>query len=392
MKKFCSKCPFEFHISDYKLIFVFIFPICEILNTKIKEKYLNTYYEFFLTFPTYLSYLFSFIFIIILKIRNSNQGKKEEINQRTNSEVNNKGIINIELDKQNKMNFIKNIIYIIILSGISMAFSHFDYESYHDRRTIGLSYKILIFFLLSYLILKYKYAKHNYITMGINTFTLIIKYAITIVETDSEEYVGKHIWFYFVYALCFCLYFIFGKYYMETYYKTPYFIMFTVGLIISIILIIIALIKYLAGYDSDIFNGFNKNVDSIENIFWFIGDILTQFGMYLGLFITVYYFTPCHTIISENIMEIGYYIIDFNQNEELWEGKNINLNRYIYPFIHLINLICSLIFNEIIILNFCGLDYYTKERIKEREIEDVKNLLNTGNLSELSSDKGSFSN
>ena len=49
--------------------------------------------------------------IVILKIRNSNQGKKEEINQRTNSEVNNKGIINIELDKQNKMNFIKNIIY-----------------------------------------------------------------------------------------------------------------------------------------------------------------------------------------------------------------------------------------------------------------------------------------
>ena len=59
--------------------------------------------------------------------------------------------------------------------------------------------------------------------------------------------------------------------------------------VISVILIIIALIKYLAGYDSDIFNGFNKNVDSIENIFWFIGDILTQFGMYLGLFITVYY-------------------------------------------------------------------------------------------------------
>ena len=51
------------------------------------------------------------------------------------------------------------------------------------------------------MILKYKYAKHNYITMGINTFTLIIKYAITIVETDSEEYVGKHIWFYFLYAL-----------------------------------------------------------------------------------------------------------------------------------------------------------------------------------------------
>ena len=37
----------------------------------------------------------------------------------------------------------------------------------------------------------------------------------------------------------------------------------------------------------------------------------------------------------------------------------------------LFNLICSLIFNEIIILKFCKLEYYTKKYIKIRATMDV---------------------
>ena len=149
------------------------------------------------------------------------------------------------------------------------------------------------------------------------------------------------------------------------------------------------------GFESQIFCGFRDNVNTVENIFLFLADILTQFGMNLGLWITVYYFTPLHTIIAENIMEIGYYIIDFNKNEILWKDNNVNLNRYLYPFIHIINLICSLVFNEIIILNFCGLDYYTKKRIRERETEDKENIdkmISSGGNDRLSSESGSFAN
>ena len=399
MKKCCKKIPIEFHISDYKLIFVFIFPICEILNTKIRKKYLETYYEFFLIFSTYLSYLFSFIFLIIIKVRIRNQKlgiKIKEAGESMNTRGSeSQGIINIEIKKDINKQTIKNLIYIIVLSGINMCFSHFNYESYHDKRTIGLSYKIAIFFLLSFIILRYKYSMFHYVTFGLNIVTLIIKYTITIAITDSGEYVGKHIWFYLIYALSFCLFYTLGKHYMDNYYKTPYFILFFIGIIICIILIIVAVIQYLAGYESDIFLGFQNNVNGIENIFWFIGEILTQFGMYLGLWITVYYFTPTHTIISENIMEIIYYIVDFKDNEFLWEEKKVDLNIYLYPFIHIINLICSLIFNEIIILNFCGLDVHTKVRINEREIKEsnkIEKLLKRNeNESRNSSEFSSFS-
>ena len=376
MKKCFKKIPIEFHLSNYKLIFVFIFPICEIINTKIREKYLQKNYEFFITFSTYLSYLFSFIFIIIIKLRTQNQNtENESIDDKINDEEKSNGIIDIEIKKIEKTKKLKNLICILILSGINMCFSHFNYESYHGKRTIGLSYKIIMFFLLSHFLLKYKYDKLHYITFVINVITLIIKYSITIIVTDSKQYVGKHIWFYFVYALSFCLFFIVGKYYIDNYYQTPYFILLSIGIIISSILIIIALIKYWAGYESQIFAGFSDNVNTTKNVFLFLGDIITQFGMYLGLWITVYYFTVCHTIISENIMEIGYYIIDFQQNETLWEGKKIDLNIHLYPYIHIINLICSLIFNEIIILRFCGLDYSTNLRTQEREIEDSKKII-----------------
>ena len=50
-------------------------------------------------------------------------------------------------------------------------------------------------------------------------------------------------------------------------------------------------------------------------------------------------------------------------------------NIIIFSVIFFINLICSLIFNEIIILKFCKLEYYTKKYIKERASSDASSLL-----------------
>ena len=47
----------------------------------------------------------------------------------------------------------------------------------------------------------------------------------------------------------------------------------------------------------------------------------------------------------------------------------------IFSVIFFINLICSLIFNEIIILTFCKLEHETKKYIKDRAELDVNSLL-----------------
>ena len=184
----------------------------------------------------------------------------------------------------------------------------------------------------------------------------------------------EHLWKYFLFALCHSILLISGKYFMEKYRKTPYYLMLFIGIINSFILITIATIKYLITSESEIFSGFSNYITSFPTFLIFMADIISQFIYNLGSWITVYYFTPLHTIISENVQEI-YYMYDFKSNIEYWEKQGFYWNMWVIPSVLVINLICSLIFNEIIILKCCKCDYYTRIRIEEREKKEIKNVL-----------------
>ena len=404
MVKKCKKCPFEISITSYKLIFVFIFPICGVLQNRLRDEYIPNENEYFLTLLYYLSYLFSFIFLIIMRLLYSNNEIKEEADEIEAGEENkkdesmneskdnskdesesesivkekkNNNILSNSLMKAMKNKRIRKFLFIFIILLIcasSLAYNHFDFEGYYDKRTIGMAYKIPEFFLLSHFILEYNYYRHHFITFGLNIITLIAKYIITLIQSNSTDYIGKHLWFYFLFATSNCFIFIFGKFFMNKFYKSPYFIMFIVGGIMSLILVIVSTIKYFIIGKSEIFSGFSDYIYNVKLFFLFLLDILLQFIYNLGLWITTFYFTPCHTIISENIMEIEYYLYDYKKNKDSWINNKFYLNFYTFPIIHIINLLCSLVFNEIIILNFCNLDYYTNIRIQERGNMDMKYL------------------
>ena len=383
IKKCFEKLPIEISISDYKLIYVFIFPIFGVLHNRFRDKYLKLYYEYFNIFLYYLSYLFSFIFLIIIKFINKKKPKvtmdqnKADENDDINSDsesIDSKDIISKYNKFQKKVFIIKNTIIILFLCAASLAYNHFNYEAFIDKKTIGIAYKIPEFFLLSYLILKYKYYIHHYITLGLNTLTMISKYAINIYQSDSKDTVPYHLWFYFLFSISYVLLLVTGKFYMNKFYVSPYFIMLLIGIIMSVTLFVISLIKYWVTSESDIFTGFQNNVNSLEYFGYFVIDIITQFIYYTGLWITVYYFSPCHTIISENMIEIMYYMYDYSNNKKYWINKGFLVNFYLFPIFLIINLIFSLIFNEIIIIKWCKFDYYTKIRILERERVEQNNL------------------
>ena len=57
----------------------------------------------------------------------------------------------------------------------------------------------------------------------------------------------------------------------------------------------------------------------------------------------------------------------FNSDDNFYSTVNI----IIFSIAHLINLFCSLVYNEVIIINLWVLDYNTKKRIQERmKIDD----------------------
>ena len=60
LKNCYQKLPFEFYIQNYKIIFIFLFPIFGVVYNQIRER--NTKKnEFFFLELYFISYLFSFI-------------------------------------------------------------------------------------------------------------------------------------------------------------------------------------------------------------------------------------------------------------------------------------------------------------------------------------------
>ena len=384
-KKICKYIPFEFSFQNYKIIFIVICPLFGVAHHRIRDKYAqqsnnNKYFNMFLYF---LSHIFSsiplLIYLIVNRIKKEPKKPKDE-EDTENEELNQNQIINEEIKKIEKKDTINHILLIIFLLFVSIVFSYFNIVCNIDKKTIGLSYKILIFFLLSYFILKYKYYKHHYISLCLIILTLMTKYTLGIIQSHSEKYVAIHVWQYFLFAFLNCTFLIFGKLYMDKYQKTPFVFMFIIGIFHCVVLTIIATIKFFTIKKSYIFSGFKEYVNSKKNFGLFIADIISQFIYKFGFWVTTYYFTPLHTVISENIMEIYYIIYDYESNKKFWEDSGYTWNQYVIPTVLVLNFIFSLIFNEILILKCCKLDYYTRKRIQEREVKDSKTLLELENF------------
>ena len=158
---------------------------------------------------------------------------------------------------------------------------------------------------------------------------------------------------------------------MNIYFHTPYFIMFIIGLINASGLLIYDIIAYYINPDvSGIFIGFNDNINSVGDAFLLILDLTLQCIWNLGLWLVIYYYTPCHNFIPELITIFILYISDvIKGNDDFYSTTNAIL----FSIGYLVIICCILILNEIIILNFCGMDYNTKKRIEQREKNDSKN-------------------
>ena len=158
---------------------------------------------------------------------------------------------------------------------------------------------------------------------------------------------------------------------MNLYYDSPYNIMFTIGLITTIILMIYDTIVYIffKVENYGIIIGFQKNIN-FSSFFLFLLELICEFLWNLGIWLTLYYFTPCHFIISESISEYIYYTIDAI-NSDAGNKHYSSFNIILYSVCYVINIISALIFNEIIILNFRGLSEFTKKEIRKRERIDT---------------------
>ena len=282
-----------------------------------------------------------------------------------------------ELKRKNiKKRKLKSTISLLILSANGLLcylyrlfFNYADKYFGFGKQSIGIFFDICFYIFFSYFILNQKLYKHNWTSLGIISTIILILIIITFISIKDTNQIIISIGYYFFYSLFFSLYDVLGKKYMVYFYNTPYFMIFIIGIINVFLLLVFDLFAYFFNREiSGIIIGFKKNITSALNFFEFILDLIVEFIWNLGIWLTVYYFTPCHFFISEYISEYIYYMRNaFNSDDNFYSTVNI----IIFSIAHLINLFCSLVYNEVIIINLWALDYNTKKRIQERmKIDD----------------------
>jgi len=169
--------------------------------------------------------------------------------------------------------------------------------------------------------------------------------------------------------LSYCLSDVLGKKYLDLYEDKIYLFLFKIGITGLIPILLISTIIFFINKDLQGFQLFQ--VFSQISIPLFLLDLFFCCLYEIGLWLTLYFYSPCHYIIYEtlgNLLEI--FFIKIEGDEDFYFKGELITFYILYPIL----LIIVLVFNEVIILNFCGLSYNTRKSIMEREL--LENLYN----------------
>ena len=177
--------------------------------------------------------------------------------------------------------------------------------------------------------------------------------------------------YYFFYTALFVLYDVLKKKYMVMFLNTPYFMMVVIGIFCCVFILVYDLIAFTVDKSKEeVAKGFQTNIDGVGAAFAFILDIIIQFIWNLGIWMTIYYLTPCHYFMSSYISEFILYLKTVR--EKSGEPFYCTNNIIIFSVFAFVIFCCFLVFNEVVILNFCKLDYNTNKRIQERQRYESK--------------------
>ena len=322
-------------------------------GTKLFENVMLT--NIFISF----SDIFTIIPYIIFKIRSKKIYKPE-----------NKEVIPNET-KETKFEFLYEETYdiedevegkgkFIVLIGVIFFVNYFIFVYIFALKTNTWIMYILFTSIFYYLFFKSKLYRHHYLSIVI---ILIIGLVIDFVEGNTQKDFTKNfklILLSFLRVILLSLNYVLIKYTMEKKYASPYEIGFFNGLINLILFIIGAVIDnfFIKKFEyKEYFDNFNG-----KELLVVLGLMISQFGIYISLFIIDKKDTPCHIFIVFVFGQLAYY--------------------YKLTEISIVSIIClililffSLIFNEIIELNFLGLSQNTRKNIINRANIEVEGAL-----------------
>ena len=397
---------------NYKIIIPMIYPFLYQIRRVIHLNDEKPFYEFF---TNYCGYLFSgIIYLIILHrikkkqslLTRSKSSREESFVELTkiNDSGNSSGdpkirektvhlisicpLIEIEKEKITSRKNKKKYLFLLLLASIYLIPMFLDSYcssnkniNFKTSSSISLFFCIISYVLFSRILLGHKIYRHQIFSLIIIITCNVVSIVIILIGEKDNSHIAINCLLMAIILSLYAVYNTLEKKYFNTFMDSPYHLMFIVGAY-SLVFIILyeALTCLFASYNED-FNGIVYQIKyNIENIklypLLFIADVLSAFLWVSGIHLTVYFFTPCHFIISESISQIISTLI--------WNSlgdRPIAIKIIIYILFAII-IFASLIYNEIIILNFWNLDLNTKKNIVKRSNHEIHQLFNDNNLME----------
>ena len=244
----------------------------------------------------------------------------------------------------------------ILLIGIIFFINYIMFVKTFEMKTNTWIVYILFTSIFYYIIFKAKLFKHHYLSIII---ILIIGLIIDLIQGNIQNDFTNNIIsliLSFIRVILLSFNYVIIKYTMEKKFVSLYEIGLFNGIINLILFIIFAIFDYFF-FHIDNYEEYFNNFDGKEVLVIF-GLMFTQFGIYLPLFIIDKNNSPCHIFIIFIFGQLAYYI-------------NLKENLVIVIICFIIILFFSLIFNEIIEINFCGLSHNTKKNIITRAETEV---------------------
>ena len=399
----------ELGMIDYKilipLMYPFLFEIRRIIHKK-DEKFL---FGFFIKF---CGYSVSGIIYLIIKIRIKKRIRNLSIENIENLTSNFESVIleedpkanssfemeSIEqsikkqdkniLEKKilNKKSIRNQYLFLLLLIIIGLIPMFLDsFAPYNDLKigtssSVSLFLYIFFYIFLSRLILGNKIYSHQILSSIIILISTIIIIILFFINNDLSNNIFINIIFIISITGLFSLFNILEKKYFNIYMDSPYRLMFIFGIFPLILILIYELFTDLIFGIDCTFNGLfyqlRKNIEYYGGIYIliFIGDILFNFILLAGIQLTIYFFTPCHFIISESISQIiSTFVNDTIDDFPIHE-------KVIIYFLFVIIIFATFIYNEILVINICSLNKNTKKYIGLRQCKETKNIFLLKNI------------
>lgn len=381
---------FKIGIINWKLIIPLLYPVFYQLRFKIIENEEKS--ECYELFINYSSYLFAGLIYLIEYYRTNkreifnniyNKIKKNlsEKNPSSNKKITNElliaevGKVKKEKEKINKNKLFLSVLKLTLINLIPMSLEliaayNSEYFNVKTKESISMFFLIFFYIYFSKMFLDYKIYNHQILSMILLLICVILILIINISElnlTISQFFMNSFL--YLIVFCCYALYNVLGKKLFEKFIISPYYLMFLVGLFSLIILFFYEIFTiFLFGINWE-FNGIIRqfnNEFSLKFFIYFLIKVIIGFLWLVGIWLTIYYFTPCHFIISECISQVL---------TNLLEGRYKNFNIYEKIICYLaygIIFFASLIFNEIIIIKNYKISKDTKDYIIERQNIDYQ--------------------